>query len=104
MPSDNAPVKANEIRLTGGRYDGSVLPVPARALTEAVALLLAPRGSREPTAELAITFDDFEAEIYYAEDFTGANASLAEIEDESLYYPCRDGLWRPLKAKRALGL
>ena len=102
---DNPPVKIQEIQLIGGRYDGALLPVPARAVLEGVALLLYHREG-QPVGEedgLPVTFDNFAAEIYYPEDYLG-EPSLTYLEDESLYYPCTDLSWRPLKARRALGL
>lgn len=93
----------HDIFLHGGRYDGLVVPVPPKAWERAMVFLIHPL---QPVNLAARTTDDrWEGYFYYLEDFSpgGELYGVDEVEDESVYHVCRDGAWRPLKLKRAIG-
>ncbi len=91
-------MRASSLSLIGGRYDGAVLVVtPDQELRTIVVLV----DDAEQLEAVECTIEGTSPLLYVAGDL---DDDPAEYDGRGIYHRCKDGLFRPFKAKRALGL
>jgi hypothetical protein len=86
------------LSLDGGRYDGAVLDVTPEQHGSTVVVLVDAENQPEI---VDTTIDGTKALLYVAGDLED---DPADYDGPGVYHRCRDGLFRPSKAKKALGL